>query len=77
MHDDNKESRILKFGVRDVMDDKNNFALVPRPSSAIEKAQPSAKRILANMVKETLALARQEFDVTPLTLSITGDDGYD
>ena len=75
MHDDNKESRILKFGVRDVMDDKNNFALVPRPSSAIEKAQPSAKRILANMVKETLSLAHQEFDATPLTLSIAGDDG--
>ena len=57
------------------MNETDNFALVPRPPSAVEKAQPGAKRILANMVKETLSLARQEFDVTPLTLSIAGDDG--
>lgn len=39
------------------MDEKNNFALVPRPSNAVEKARPGAKRVLAGMVAETLALA--------------------
>ena len=57
------------------MDDKNNFALVPRPPSAIEKSQPGAKRVLSDMVRETLALDRRESDATPLTLSIAGDDG--
>ena len=39
------------------MDEKNNSALVPRPSNAVEKAKPGAKRVLAGMVAETLALA--------------------
>ena len=35
----------------------NDFALVRKPSSAVEKAAPGAKRILSSMVTETLALA--------------------
>jgi molecular chaperone DnaK len=57
------------------MDEKNNFALVRKPSSAVEKAAPGAKRILSGMVADTLALVRQEPDVTPLTLSIESGDG--
>jgi tetratricopeptide (TPR) repeat protein len=41
------------------MNEKNNFALVPRPSSAVEKAAPGAKRILSGMVAETLALTKK------------------
>lgn len=39
------------------MNEKNDFALVRKPSSAVEKAAPCAKRILSGMVAETLALA--------------------
>ena len=53
----------------------DNSALVPRPSSAVGKAEPGAKRILAGMVGDTLALVRRERDVTPLTLSVEGGDG--
>ncbi len=57
------------------MNEKNNFALVPRPPSAIEKSQPGAKRILSDMVRETIEMVRQKCDATPLTLSIEGSDG--
>lgn len=40
------------------MDEKNNFALVPRSSSALENAEPGPKRVLSGMVTDTLALAR-------------------
>lgn len=39
------------------MSANNDFALVPKPPSAVEKAEPSAKRILSGMVADTLALA--------------------
>jgi tetratricopeptide (TPR) repeat protein len=39
------------------MNEKDNFALVPRPPGAIEKAEPGAKRILSGMVTDTLDLA--------------------
>ena len=39
------------------MNEKNDFALVPRPPSTIEKSKPGPKRILSSMVTETLALA--------------------
>jgi CheY-like chemotaxis protein len=42
------------------MNEKNNFALVPRPPGALEKAEPGAKRILSGMVADTLALAKKE-----------------
>jgi TPR repeat protein len=38
------------------MNEKDNFALVLRPPGALEKAAPGAKRILAGMVADTLAL---------------------
>jgi CheY-like chemotaxis protein len=37
---------------------KNGFELVRKPSSAVEKAAPSAKRILSGMVGDTLALIK-------------------
>jgi hypothetical protein len=42
------------------MNEKNDSALVTRPSSAVEKDAPGAKRVLASMVADTLALARNE-----------------
>jgi TPR repeat protein len=41
------------------MNEKDNFALVPRPPSAIEKTAPGAKRILSGMVADTLALTKR------------------
>ena len=38
------------------MSENNDFALAPRPSGALEKAEPGAKRILSGMVADTLAL---------------------
>ena len=38
------------------MNEKKDFALVRRPSSAVEKVAPGAKRILSGMVADTLAL---------------------
>lgn len=45
------------------MNEKNNFALVPRRSGALEKAEPGAKHILSGMVADALALARRESGV--------------
>jgi hypothetical protein len=42
------------------MNEKTDFVLVKRPSSALEKAAPGAKRVLAGMVAGTPALARNE-----------------
>jgi TPR repeat protein len=39
------------------MKGENDFAMVRKPSSAVEKAAPGAKRVLAGMVAETIALA--------------------
>lgn len=41
------------------MKEKDNFALVPRPPSAVEKTAPGAKRILSGMVADTLALTKR------------------
>ena len=40
------------------MNEKNAFALVPRSPSALEKAEPGAKRILSGMVSDALDLAK-------------------
>lgn len=40
------------------MDEKNKFALVPSPPSAVEKTEPGSKRVLSGMVTDTLTLAR-------------------
>ena len=42
------------------MNDRNEFALVPKPPGSLEKAEPGAKRILSDMVADTLALAKPE-----------------
>src|SRR5665647_434751 len=41
------------------MNETKDFALVRRPSSAVEKAAPGAERILSGMVSDTLDLARK------------------
>jgi TPR repeat protein len=41
------------------MAEGDNFALVRKPPSALEKAQPGAKRILSGMVGDTLGLAKK------------------
>jgi len=41
------------------MIENNDFALVPRPPGAVEKAEPGAKRILSGMVADTLALVKK------------------
>lgn len=40
------------------MSEERKFALVRRPPSALENAEPGARRILSGMVADTLALAR-------------------
>ncbi len=42
------------------MNQNNNFALVRKPSSAVEKAAPGAKRILSGMVSDMLSLSKLE-----------------
>jgi CheY-like chemotaxis protein len=41
------------------MNDQNDFALVRKPSSAVEKAAPRAKRILSGMVTDALTLTKK------------------
>jgi len=41
------------------MKEERDFALVPRPPGALEKAEPGAKRILCSMVADALALAKK------------------
>jgi TPR repeat protein len=59
------------------MNEKNNFALVPRAPGALEKAEPGARRILSGMVSDTLALARRELGTSPTKpaspLNLSGD----
>jgi DNA-binding NtrC family response regulator len=40
--------------------DKNNFALVRKPSGAVEKVAPGARRILSGIVADTLALTKRK-----------------
>ena len=42
------------------MNEKNKFALVPRLPGELDKAEPGAKRILSDMVADTLGLATRE-----------------
>ena len=39
------------------MNDRNDFALVPKPPGSLEKTESGAKRILASIVADALALA--------------------
>jgi DNA-binding NtrC family response regulator len=42
------------------MKEKDNFALVRKPSSAVEKAAPGAKRILSGMIADALVLTKRK-----------------
>jgi response regulator RpfG family c-di-GMP phosphodiesterase len=42
------------------MNEKNNFALVRKPLSAVEKTAPRAKRILSGIAADALVLARKK-----------------
>ena len=42
------------------MNEKDDFALVRMPTGAIKEPEPGAKRILASIVADTLALAMVE-----------------
>ena len=55
----------------------NDFSLVRRPSSAVEKAAPGAKRVLAGMVAETLALARSKSNTQPDSVSDLSEEAED
>ena len=57
------------------MNEKNNSALVPRPPSALEKAEPGAKRILSGMIADTLALAKKEPLAKPVFTALIGHMG--
>jgi CheY-like chemotaxis protein len=54
----------------------DNFALVPKPPGALEKAKPGAKRILAGMVADTLALVKKEplRETRPLRIVMVNDE---
>jgi DNA-binding response OmpR family regulator len=57
------------------MNKNGNFAVVRRPSSAVEKAVPGAKRILSGMVADALALAKKQPPTKRVirVLTCTGD----
>lgn len=48
------------------MNENGHFAMVPKAPSAIEKAEPGAKRILSGMVADTLALVRKAQATKPV-----------
>ena len=54
-----------------VPDEKNGFALVRKPSNAVEKAAPGAKRILSGMVADALALRKI---ATPRRIVVVNDE---
>jgi DNA-binding NarL/FixJ family response regulator len=54
------------------MNKNGNFAVVRRPSSAVEKAVPGAKRILSGMVADALALAKADPPVKPILSMLVG-----
>lgn len=49
------------------MTEEDNAALVRRPPSALEKAEPGAKRILSGMVADALALAQAKIQTQRLS----------
>lgn len=62
--------------MKDVDNEKHNFALVRKPSSAVEKAAPGAKRILAVMVGETLELAQAKKISAPPVIAAAQAEGW-
>jgi DNA-binding NtrC family response regulator len=53
------------------MNGQNDFALMRKPSSAVEKAAPGAKRILSSMVADALTLARK---ARPIRIIMVNDE---
>jgi hypothetical protein len=45
------------------MNDPDNFALVPGPPGAVERAETGKKRIITGIVSDTLALAQEKAEV--------------
>jgi hypothetical protein len=58
------------------MSETNDFALLPRPPGALGKAEPGAKRILAGMVSDTLALAKKGSLQKPTFTALLGLDHF-
>ena len=56
------------------MNEKDNFALVPRPPRALEKTERGAKRVLSGMIADTLALANQTKTLKPRGKLLIVDD---
>jgi len=52
---------------------ENEFALVPQPPGAVKKTEPSAKRVLSDMVKDTLALVKKETPAKAVLSVLFGD----
>ena len=55
------------------MNKNGNFAVVRRPSSAVEKAAPGAKRVLSGMVADALALAKKK--LSPRIVVVNNEEG--
>jgi hypothetical protein len=55
------------------MNEKNDFALVRRPASSVEKAGGGAGRIQSAIVADTLALARKQQSTPAATRFRIGD----
>lgn len=55
------------------MNEKTDFVLVKRPSSALKKVAPGAKRVLSGMVADALALAKKEQSVLAAAKFRIGD----
>lgn len=57
------------------MQEKDDFGLVPRPSSAIQAEQPRAKRIMERIVEDALTLAKDAHPTKPrLTVLLAKDE---
>ena len=70
---DSAQPRLLKSGV---MNEPDDFALIPKPPSALEKTKPGAKRILAVMVAETLGLAQAQRPSAPPDIAAAQVEGW-
>ncbi len=60
------------------MNEADNLALLSKSSSAVEKVNPGAKRVLSSMVADTLALAKKETvrQSRPLRIVQVNDEPY-
>lgn len=59
------------------MNKKDNFALVRKPSTTVEKAALGAKRILTGMIADTLALAKPVIDTAELEKWFQNGEKYE